>query len=121
MELAFGQLDELRRHSLDLLVGLDRRSQAVVQRESDAVDMRVELDRLFAVHAALVVRAHAAVEREREDMCAEELGSTRAELRRAHWMATSLRGELRNLEAAAALRYEKIAGALARLAPDKAA
>ena len=40
MELAFGQLDELRRHSLDLLAGLDRRSQAVVQRERSAVDMR---------------------------------------------------------------------------------
>jgi hypothetical protein len=74
MELAFGQLDELRRHSLDLLVGLDRRSQAVVQREWDAVDMRVELDRLFAVHAALVERAPAAVEGEREDI-AKELGA----------------------------------------------
>ena len=118
MELAFGQLDELRRHSLDLLVGLDRRSQAVVQRERDAVDMRVELDRLFAVHAALVERAPEAVKGEREGMREEELESTRAELQRARREATGLRDELRGQEAGAALRLEKVAGVLSRLAAE---
>ena len=118
MELAFGQLDELRRHSLDLLAGLDRRSQAVVQREQSAVDMRMELDRLYAVHAALVVRAPTVVERERTSMCAEDLGSTRVELRLAHRVAMSLRAELRAIEAATELRYEKIADVVSRLAAE---
>ena len=118
MELAFGQLDELRRHSLDLLAGLDRRSQAVVQREWEAVDMRVELDRLFAVHAALVERAPEAVKGEREGMREEELESTRAELQRARKEAAGLRDELRSQEAGAALRLGKVAGVLSRLAAE---
>ena len=89
-----------------------------MQREWDAVDMRVELDRLFAVHAALVERAPAAVEGEREGMRAEELESTRAELRLARREAAGLRGELRSREAGAALRLERVAGVLSRLAAE---
>ena len=90
----------------------------MVQRERSALDMRMELDRLYAVHAALVVRAPTMVERERASMCVEDLGSARVELRLAHRVAMSLRVELRALEAATALRYEKIAGVVSRLAAE---
>ena len=98
--------------------GTAGRSQAVVQRERSAVDMRMELDRLYAVHAALVVRAPTMVERERASMCVEDLGSARVELWLAHRVAMSLRVELRALEAATELRYEKIADVVSRLAAE---
>ena len=56
--------------------------------------------------------------RERASMCAEDLGSTRVELRLAHRVAMSLRAELRAIEAATELRYEKIADVVSRLAAE---
>ena len=54
----------------------------------------------------------------REDMRAEELESTRAELRWARREAAGLRDELRSREAGAALRLERVAGVLSRLAAE---